>query len=158
MLGVLTAIQHHKISPQDGEQQVFSHMSIDRLKHSPFHPSFSDLVWKGSEIEDFDNDERTERKEWMATMQNTILNNYRGHHFTMAVKLQSKWMQKPSRSNDLFESCHVYAFQDKYQPHVVPYLPSKQKPNEAFQQTRQSLRQRNSLNTQLSIINTKSGL
>ena len=54
MLGVLTAIQHNKISPQDGEQQIFSHMSIDRLKHSPFHPSFSDLVWKGSEIEDFD--------------------------------------------------------------------------------------------------------
>ena len=77
MLGVLTAIQHHKISPQDGEQQIFSHMSIDRLKHSPFHPSFSDLVWQGSEIEDFDNDERTERKEWLATMQNTILNNYK---------------------------------------------------------------------------------
>ncbi len=38
----------------------------------------------------------------------------------MAVKLQSKQIHKPSKSNDLFKSFHVYVLQNKYQNHVVP--------------------------------------
>lgn len=76
MLGVLTAIKYGKISPNDGVKQVFSHNAMENLEHSLFHPTFYNLVWEGSELEDFDVDEIEDKKESLENMQNTLLNNY----------------------------------------------------------------------------------
>ena len=76
MLGTLTALQHGKISPDDGVKQVFSNSAIKPLKNRIFHPSFYRLVWEGSEIEDFTKDEKEDKREFLENMQNTILKNY----------------------------------------------------------------------------------
>ena len=76
MLGTLTALQHGKISPDDGVKQVFSNSAIKPLKNRIFHPSFYHLVWAGSEIEDFTKDEKEDKREFLENMQNTILENY----------------------------------------------------------------------------------
>ena len=76
MLGTLTALQHGKISPDDGVKQVFSNSAIKPLKNRIFHPSFNQLVWAGSEIEDFDKDEQEDKRMYLEDMQKVILENY----------------------------------------------------------------------------------
>ena len=76
MLGTLTALQHGKISPDDGVKQVFSNSAIKPLKNRIFHPSFYHLVWAGSEIEDFDKDEQEDKRMYLEDMQKVILENY----------------------------------------------------------------------------------
>ena len=76
MLGTLTALQHGKISPDDGVKQVFSNSAIKPLKNRIFHPSFYRLVWAGSEIEDFDKDEQEDKRMYLEDMQKVILENY----------------------------------------------------------------------------------
>ena len=76
MLGTLTALQHGKISPDDGVKQVFSNSAIKPLKNRIFHPSFYHLVWAGSEIEDFTKDEKEDKREFLENMQKVILENY----------------------------------------------------------------------------------
>ena len=76
MLGTLTALQHDKISPDDGVKQVFSNSAIKPLKNRIFHPSFYQVVWAGSEIEDFDKDEQEDKRMYLEDMQKVILENY----------------------------------------------------------------------------------
>ena len=73
MLGTLTALQHGKISPDDGVKQVFSNSAIKLLKNRIFHPSFYRLVWAGSEIEDFTKDEKEDKREFLENMQKSYL-------------------------------------------------------------------------------------